>query len=160
MRSASIARWVAGVAALVAASGQTDAASKSWDHVANIKAAAAHLAQLQIAKGALGAYEFIDACYKTHELAEEFAAPLEGCIVQDWIHTRITAAVYAGLPPDQRAKMGSPSPEELESGMRRRVGYILTKFKVKQEDAEKLTRQIVEYGVPSYKAARFPGKQQ
>ena len=87
-------RKVAAIAAfaMVALVG-SGAHAKTWDHVANIKASAEHLAKLQQAKGALGAFEFIANCYKTHELAEEFGSALEGCLVQDYIHSKITAAV-------------------------------------------------------------------
>lgn len=132
--------------------------AKTWDHVANIKASAEHLAKLQQAKGALGAFEFIANCYKTHELAEEFGSALEGCLVQDYIHSKITAAVYAKLPPAERERLGIPGPDELVRGMLGRFGGAMAKYKLKEADARKLIADIDKHGVPVFSKMRFPKK--
>ncbi len=132
--------------------------AKTWDHVANIKAAAVHLAQLQQAKGASGTYDFISACYQTHELAEEFSAPFEGCLVQDYLHSKVTAAVYSKIPAEERSKMGAPSPEELVGAMLRRFGAAFARYKLKEADARKLIADIDKHGIPAFTKARFPAK--
>ena len=130
--------------------------AKTWDHIANIKTAALHLAQLQASKGALGAFEFIANCYKTHELAEYYGAALEGCLVQDYINSKVTAAVYAKLPAAERERMGLPVPDEMVKSMLGRVGSAMAKYKLTQADARKLLADIDKHGVPAFSKARFP----
>ena len=133
-----------------------DAQSKTWDRVANIKASAAHLAMLQQSKGALGAYEFIANCYKTHELNSSYGAALEGCLVQDYIHSKVTAAVYAQLPVTERDRLGLPNPEEMVSTMLKRVGNAMANYKITEVDARKFVAQVEAVGVPTFAKARFP----
>jgi hypothetical protein len=149
--------WLRLIAALVFVTlGGVAAPAKTWDHIANIKASAVHLAQLQGSKGALGAFEFIAACYKTHELASDYGAPLEACLVQDYILSRVTAAVYAKLPTADRERMGVPAPNVLISSMLGRIGGAMSKYKLKQADAEKLIVDIDRHGMPEFTRLRFP----
>ena len=146
---------LAGVACLAAAPPGV-AQSKSWDRTANIKSSAIALAGLQQAKGALGAYEFIANCYATHELNSKYGAALEGCLVQDYIHSKVTAAVYAQLPAGERERMGLPVPQELVSAMLKRVGGAMAKYKIAEADARKFVAQVEAVGVPTFAKARFP----
>lgn len=130
--------------------------SKGWDQAANIKLSALHLAGLQQAKGALGAYEFIANCYKTHELNSKYGAALEGCIVQDYIHSKVTAAVYAQLPAAERERMSLPDPQEMVSTMLRRVGKAMGSYKIAEADARKFVAQVEAVGIPTFAKARFP----
>ena len=151
--------WSARRAALVAAAllcGSLAAEAKTWDRVANIKASAEHLAMLQQSKGALGAYEFIANCYKTHELNSSYGAALEGCLVQDYIHSKVTAAVYAQLPVTERDRLGLPNPEEMVSTMLKRVGNAMANYKITEVDARKFVAQVEAVGVPTFAKARFP----
>lgn len=157
-RRGAAVRVVFATALAVVALGGAGADAKTWDHVANIKASAEHLAKLQQAKGALGAYEFIASCYKTHELAEEFGSALEGCLVQDYIHSKVTAAVYSRLPEGERQRLGVPAPEDLVRSMLGRVGGAMAKYKLKEADARKLLADIDKHGVPVFTKARFPKK--
>lgn len=143
------------VALLVGIAPAAVRAKSSWDHIANIKTSAVHLAELQTQKGALGAFQFIAACYQTHELAEDYGAPLEGCIVQDYIHSKVTAAVYSKVPAEQREKMGLPSPEELMKGMLGRLGGAMAKYKLTEADARKFIADIDTYGIPAFAEVRF-----
>ncbi len=130
--------------------------SKTWDHIANIKSSAVHLAGLQQAKGALGTYEFIANCYKTHELNAKYGAALEGCIVEDYIHSKVTAAVYARLPVVERERMGLPNPDEMMRSMLKRVGIAMGNYKIAEADARKFVAQVEAVGVPTFAKARFP----
>lgn len=158
LRGTARAPAAVAVIAAVLASTAAVAAPKSWDHVANIKAAAVNVAKLQQAKGALGSYEFISACYKTHRLAEDFSAALEGCLVQDYIHSKVTAAVYDKLPAAERQRMGLPSPDELVNGMLGRFGGAFSQYKLSEADARKLIADIDKHGMPEFTKARFPKK--
>lgn len=155
-----MAPWMRSIAAtgmvLLAIPFASADAAKPWNRTTNIKSAATHLAQLQASKGALGAYEFISACYQTHRLAAEFSAPLEACLVQDYIHSKITAAVYERLPPEERSKMGLPSPKELVEAMLRRFGNTMAGYKFKEADARKLIADIDKHGIPEFTKTRFP----
>ncbi len=135
-----------------AAVGQT----KSWDHIANIKSSAVALAGLQQSRGALGAYQFIASCYATHELNSRFGAALEGCLVQDYIHSKMTAAVYAKLPPGERQRLNLPVPEDLVAAMLKRVGNAMANYKITEVDARKFVAQVEAVGVPTFTKARFP----
>lgn len=146
------------IAALLILTMPVSARAKTWDHVANIKTAAVHLSELQKTRGALGAFEFIAACYQTHELAEDFGAPLEACLVQDYIHSKLTAAIYAKLSAAERTRMGAPSPEEMVASMLRRFGGTFARYKLKEADARKLIADIDKHGIPEFTKARFPKK--
>ena len=151
-------RMIMAAAAALLVGGSASAAPRTWDHVANIKTAAVHLSELQKTRGALGAFEFIAACYQTHELAEDFGAPLEACLVQDYIHSKLTAAIYAKLPAAERTRMGAPSPEEMVASMLRRFGGTFARYKLKEADARKLIADIDKHGIPEFTKARFPKK--
>ena len=156
------AQWMWRAAALLVASQAlmlsipADAKGKEWDHIANIKSSATQLAQLQIAKGAQGTYEFIAACYKTHSLNSEFGAALEGCLVLDYIHSNVTAAVYAKVDPQERGRMGMPEPRELVGTMLKRVGDAMANYKITEAEARKFIADVDKYGTPVFTKARFP----
>lgn len=146
----------AGLALGLAAAGLAHAQGVAWDRPANIETAAVHLADLQRGKGAMGAYQFISACYQTHQLAGSFGAPLEACLVQDYINSKITAAVYDKVPAAERQKMGLPEPQELVGTMLQRFGRAMAAYKLTEADARDLIAQIDQRGIPAFVAARFP----
>jgi hypothetical protein len=141
---------------LILAATTSFAQSKSWDQTANIKSSALHLASLQQAKGALGAYEFIANCYKTHELNSKYGAALEGCLVQDYIHSKVTAAVYAQLPVAERERLSLPDPQEMVATMLKRVGKAMGNYKIAEADARKFVAAVETVGIPTFAKARFP----
>ena len=128
---------------------------KVWDRTANIKASAISLAALQQAKGAMGAYQFIANCYQTHALNTDYGAALEGCLVQDYIHSKVTAAVYSKLPAGERERLDLPAPDELVGAMLKRVGAALAQYKISEVDARKFVAQVESVGVPTFAKARF-----
>jgi hypothetical protein len=141
----------------VGASAQTT----KWDRIANIKSSATTLADIQKAKGALGTFQFIANCYKTHELNSAYGAPLEGCLVFDYLHSKVTAAVYAKLPPADRTRMGLPEPDDLMGTMLKRVAGAMAAYKVGEPEARKFIADIETHGTPAFAKARFPqGAQQ
>ena len=141
---------------LLLATAPSFAQSKLWDQTANIKSSALHLAGLQQAKGALGTYEFIANCYKTHELNSKYGAALEGCLVQDYIHSKVTAAVYAKLPVAERVRMSLPDPHEMVDTMLKRVGGAMGNYKIAEADARKFVAAVEAVGIPAFAKARFP----
>jgi hypothetical protein len=127
-----------------------------WDQVANVKDAAARIGRLQRAKGAEAAYKFIDACYRTHSLAENYTAGFEACIVQDYLQTKMLVEIYQRTSPEQLRKYGSPSPEKLADTMGRRISAAFAQYKIPADQAEAFKVTVDRYGLPVFMAAVFP----
>lgn len=140
----------------LAALGGPAAAKPDWDQVANIKEAAEHIARLQTTKGAQKAYEFIDACYKTHGLASKYSKPFEACIAQDYMLTQGLALVYSRLPPDVLAKMRAVTPADLAMAMGKRIVAAFNQYKIPVSEAEKFKKLVDKHGFPIFAALVFP----
>jgi hypothetical protein len=129
----------------------------TWDQAANIRDAAARIAKLQRAQGAQAAMNFIDACYRTHSLAEAYSAPFEACIAQDYLLTKTLTQIYSRLPPEARQKLKAPSPEALAQAMGHRVVAAFSQYKVPAADAEAFKKLVDEHGAPVFLRIVFPG---
>jgi hypothetical protein len=128
----------------------------TWDQAENIRAAAEHLGKLQRQRGAKGAFEFIGACYKTHGLAETYAAPFEACIAQDYMQSKILAMIYSRLPPEQLKSMGSPSPGDLKVSLSRRVAAAYLQYKIPISYAGDFEKLVEQHGFPVFLSMVFP----
>jgi hypothetical protein len=156
-RSARSARRCAVVAAVVAALLATPAPAKpAWDQVANIRKSAELLAELQRSRGALGAFQHIASCYRTHELASSYTAAFEGCLVLDYIHSKITAAIYNEVPADERQRIGAPDPETMIATMSRRIVGGFAHYKIADAEGRAFIGLVEKHGLPVYTKARFP----
>lgn len=127
-----------------------------WDQVANVKDAAARIAKLQRAKGAEAAYKFIDACYRTHSLAENYTAGLEACIAQDYLQTKMLVQIYQRTPPETLRKYGSPSPEKLADTMGKRIVAAFAQYKIPTAQVEAFKATVDKHGLPVFVAIVFP----
>jgi hypothetical protein len=143
-------------ASLVVAVAAATAAPKAWDKSASIVTSAERLAALQRGKGAIATYEFILNCYKTHRLAEAFSEPLAGCIVQDYLNSKVTAAVYDRVDPATRKKLGAPSPEQLMKVMSARIIDAYRQYGIGEADVRAFLQKVDAEGMPHYLAKRFP----
>jgi hypothetical protein len=143
------------VAALVAIAAPAFAQKTSWDRVRNIKQSALQLAELQKSRGALGTFQHIAACYKTHSLASAYGQSFENCLVLDYIHSKVTAAVYARVPAEERKKNDAPDPQALVDTMLRRIGGGFEQYKLTEKDARGFLALVDKHGVPAFDAARF-----
>ena len=76
--------------------------------------------------------------------------------MQDYIHSKVTAAVYAQLPAAERERMSLPDPQEMVSTMLRRVGKAMGSYKIAEADARKFVAQVEAVGIPTFAKARFP----
>jgi hypothetical protein len=155
------ARAIAAIAAIAAAglalaAGEAHAASAKWSQEANVKDAAARLAKLQRSGGAEGVVKFIDACYRTHMLAEAFTQGLEACMAQDYMHSKVLAMIYARLPAEQRAKRGLPEPEAIARVMGQRFSAVFSQYKLSSADADALKKAVDQHGFPIFLQAVFP----
>ena len=169
-RRASWLRSVAAVLALVALAGspayaeepsstpppEALALTPSWDQVANIKDAAERLGKLHRAGGVRAAYDFIDACYRTHSLAENYGQAFESCIAQDYLETKVLAEVYARMPPEALKRLGAPSPTALADSMGRRVVAAFSQYKMPAAYGEDLKRLVDLHGLPVFLKIIFP----
>jgi len=127
-----------------------------WDQVANIKDAATRLAALQRRRGATRAYEFIDACYRTHILSEKYTKALEACIAQDYMETQVLALVYSRVPPDTLRREGVPSPQMLADAMGRRITAAFANYKMPVSYVEAFKKLVDEHGFPLFFKTLFP----
>ena len=132
------------------------AAEPDWDQAANIKDAATRLAQIQRTQGATKAFQFIDACYRTHRLSSTYTKAFEACIAQDYLETQILTLIYGRLSPDTLKRMGAPSPQVLTSTMLQRVGASFAQYNVSRERIAGFKKNIDEHGFPLFFKTLFP----
>ena len=127
-----------------------EAPIRDWDQPANIRDAAQRIGNLQRTQGADAAIRHIDACYRTHGLAESYRAPFEACIVQDYLVTKMLVQVYGRLPPDAHQRTGAPSADALAQAMGRRMVAAFSQYDVSASEAEAFKGEIDQYGLPVF----------
>ena len=132
------------------------AAEPDWDQAANIKDAATRLAQIQRTQGATKAFQFIDACYRTHRLSSTYTKAFEACIAQDYLETQVLTLIYGRLSPDTLKRMGAPTPQVLTSTMLQRVGASFAQYSVSKERIAEFKKNIDEHGFPLFFKTLFP----
>lgn len=132
------------------------AATGNWDHKANIQDAAVRLAKLHRSAGSGAVLKFLEACYRTHLLASDYSQGLEACLAQDYMHSRVLAAIYAKVPQDDRARAGAPSPEQIAQGMSDRFAVAFAQYKISNADADDFKRLVDKVGVPVFLKTVFP----
>jgi hypothetical protein len=76
--------------------------------------------------------------------------------VQDYIHSKVTAAVYAQLPVAERERLSLPDPQEMVATMLKRVGKAMGNYKIAEADARKFVAAVETVGIPTFAKARFP----
>jgi hypothetical protein len=150
-------RFIAAAALAAAGSAACAAFDKpDWDQAANIKDAALRLAQLQRTKGANGAFDFIDACYRTQGLNSKYTKGYEACIAQDYLETQVLALVYSRLPPESLKKLGAPTPQILADSMTRRINQAFASYQAPKSEVERFKKLVDEEGFPVFFEALFP----
>lgn len=153
-----IAFWLGLSAVELAAAAH--AAPGNWDHRQNIKEAAERLVKLHRREGSTGVLKFLDACYKTHLLAEKFTKGLEACMAQDYVHTKVLASIYAKLPEAELKKRGAPTATVIAKDMNARFVTSFMQYKVTVADAEDFKRIVEEVGMPIFVEGVFPGSKE
>ncbi len=128
----------------------------SWDQVANIKDAAQRIGKLQASKGVEAAYKFIDACYRTHSLAEAYSAAFESCIAQDYLETKMLVQIYVRTPPETLKSFGSPTPEVLADTMGKRIVSAFAQYKITVTEANDFKALVDKHGLPEFVKIVFP----
>jgi hypothetical protein len=143
-------------ACLAGLSGTASATQPDWDQVENIKEAALRLAQIQRTQGATKAYQFIDACYRTHKLSSAYTRAFEACIAQDYLETQILTLIYGRLSPETLQRMGAPTVQVLTQSMLQRVGASFGQYNVSKERIAEFKKNIDEHGFPLFFRTLFP----
>ncbi|MGQ0673451.1 MAG: hypothetical protein ACT4N2_11340 [Hyphomicrobium sp.] len=128
----------------------------AWDRIANIKDAATRIGKLQRSKGVKAVYEFIDACYRTHSIAESYTAGFEACIAQDYLQTKMLVQIYQRTPPETLKRAGSPTPEVLAATVGRRIVAAFAQYKYTVDDANSFKSLVDQHGVPEFMRVVFP----
>ncbi len=141
---------------VVVAAHAAHAAKPDWDRAANVKEAAERLSKLHKAKGSEAVLKFLDACYRTHALAARFSAALEGCMAQDYVHSRVLVAVYERVPEAVRAARKLPTPGAIAGAMNARFEAVIRQYSVAPKDVEAMKAAFETHGVPVFVASAFP----
>lgn len=149
-------------AAVLAASAIPAQAAKTkrdWNQVENVKGAAKRLGDMHRRQGSEGTLKFLEACYKTHMLAERYTEGLESCMAQDYMLSQVLAVVYSRLPNEALTKMKAPTAEIIARSMRGRFQAIFKQYKFTQEQADDLRKAVDKFGMPIFVKAVFPKSQ-
>jgi hypothetical protein len=132
------------------------ASTPDWDQAENITDAAQRLARMQRAQGAQKAFEFIDACYRTHSLSSKYTKAFEACIAQDYMETQVLALIYSRIKPEALKAMRAPTPQVLAQTMGKRIRTAFAKYDVPKERIEAFKELVDEHGLPVFFRALFP----
>ncbi len=132
---------------------------RTWNREENIVAAARAIAEIQKSRGAEGAAAIIETCYRQFvEPVQNYSRQAEGCLAQDILHARMTAAFYDTLSEDARRQNGLPAPGAVMEAMGKRVNDALQRFAVSPEEARALLEVVNSKGEPAFMKARFPNQ--
>ncbi len=132
------------------------AAAPDWDRTENVREAADQLVKRHRASGSNGVLKFLDACYRTHMIASKFTRALEGCLAQDYIHSRVLVAIYSKLPDAARADPKLPRAADIAKAVNGRFIAIFQQYKFTVKEADALKASIEQHGVPIFLKDRFP----
>ena len=134
------------------------AAAPDWDRVANVKAAAVQIGEIQVQQGADKAFKFITDCYKTHGLAAAYSKAFEGCIAQDFMLMEALAAIYSRVDPKVLQQNGVPSVAQLVDRLNERVSGAYANYQMPPGEGQALRKIVDTYGMPVFLKIIFPKK--
>ena len=138
------------------ASSEPSPGTPTWDRPASIKEAAQRIAVLHRSKGPKAAYQFIDACYRTHGLASNYSEAFESCMVQDYLITKMLVQVYARIPEEARDQLNVARPEMLADAMGQRLAAALKTYELPASHGEEVQKLTDEHGLPVFLSVVFP----
>lgn len=130
--------------------------NRTWDRIAHVKEVTARLITMHRQRGSEGVTKFLGECYRTHRLASAYTQGLEGCIVQDYVHTQVLALVYSRIPPEAWKTMKAPTVLELAEGMSRRFNVVFSQYNIPEAEANSLKIVMDKHGLPMFVASVFP----
>jgi hypothetical protein len=158
VRNAVAATLVLAVAVLAAPALDARAAAPKydWDRVANVKEAARQIGEIQAAQGADKAFQFINACYKTHSLASAYSKYFEGCIAQDLMLMEALAAIYSRADAGALRRAGAPTVEQLQRSLNQRIGGAYATYNIPPAEVQSLKKIVDTHGMPVFLKVLFP----
>ncbi len=146
-----------GAALLIAAlPAQAAKTKRDWNQVENVKGAAKRLGDMHRRQGAEATLKFLEACYKTHMLAERYTEGLESCMAQDYMLSQMLAVIYSRVPPDKLKDMKAPTADIIANSMRGRFQAIFQQYKFTQDQADDLRKAVDKHGMPIFIKTVFP----
>ncbi|MFP4002671.1 MAG: hypothetical protein ACLFV8_02765 [Alphaproteobacteria bacterium] len=123
----------------------------SWDRAANMKQAGRELAGMWAEKAAPGIFKHIEACHREHVLqAAEYTREAETCVVQDVVHSHVSASMYARLSEEARKMSGSPKAETVLLAMKKRLKATARKFGFSNAEIGGIAKLGFETAAPVY----------
>lgn len=147
--------------ALISALSLTGFAPNAQDNarIENVRAAARQLAETEKAKGLGGAFTAMRECYG-REMPQSFlmTRPLEQCVAQDMIISRVLAEFSTGLSPEGRKANNAPDPQATMQAMIERTIDVFTRMRVTPEDAKVFTDIVRVHGMDAYGKVRYPDR--
>jgi hypothetical protein len=75
---------------------------------------------------------------------------LERCLIQDAVHSWMTAGVYSRVSKETLQKMNLPSPEAILEAMSKRVISIFTRYGIPQDKALGFMESVRQLGIAAY----------
>lgn len=75
---------------------------------------------------------------------------LERCVIQDAVHSWVTASVYAAVSKETLTKMKLPAPGEINAAMSKRVVAVFSRFKIPQQNARDFMQLVRQQGLSAY----------
>jgi hypothetical protein len=149
----------AGVVVIACVLGANAARAQDRARIANVVAAAEQVARLELEKGLKGAFVSMRECYE-RELPHShiLTRPLEQCLAQDMIVSRLIAESTNAMTPEQRKTANAPDPQETMQAMVERTIGVFTRMNVSQDDAKTFLEIVRTHGMQAYGKVRFPDK--
>lgn len=129
---------------------------RDWNQVENVKGAAKRLGEMHRRQGAEATLKFLEACYKTHMLAERYTQGLESCMAQDYMLSQMLAVIYSRVPEDKLKDMKAPTADIIARSMRGRFQAIFQQYKFTQKQADDLRKAVDKHGMPIFVKTVFP----
>lgn len=156
VRALVLALVAAVAAATMPSAHAANVGKRDWNQVENVKGAAKRLGEMHRRQGSEATLKFLEACYKTHMLAERYTEGLESCMAQDYMLSQVLAVVYSRVPADKLKDMKAPTAEIIARSMRGRFQAIFQQYKFTQDQADDLRKAVDKHGMPIFVKAVFP----
>jgi hypothetical protein len=122
----------------------------SWDQAVHVQEVSRELAGRVRQKGGDQAFAEIQQCYRDSASATVLTKLLEKCLIQDAVHSWVTASVYGRASKETLEKMSLPTPEVVLQSMSRRVTAVFRKHKIPEDKAREFMQTVRQQGMAAY----------
>jgi hypothetical protein len=145
----------AAAAAAAALSSPARAQWASWDQGAHIREVSVELAGRVRANGPAAVFGEIDQCYRGQEQAVTLGKALEKCLIEDIVHSWVTADVFARLARENPANK-VPPPQSVLEAMSGRLIAVFRKYSIPEDKGVEFMQAVRQQGMPAYVQALQP----